>query len=101
MPRYELESELGQFLGSYLGQDWDASFPDPWSAVEGYVASEPLEMRVVARAQLNDVLEAYHSERDLSMAMDRLLMNYHPPGAGMTYRAWLEKVERYLRDHES
>ncbi len=101
MPDYELESDLGQFLGSYLGQDWDASFPTPWAAVEGYVASEPQDVRVVARTQLAEVLEECRSERTLSLAMDRVRMNFHPPGAGTTYRVWLEKVERYLRDHES
>lgn len=100
-PTYELESALGQFLGAYLGQDWDVLFPNPWSAVEGYVSEAPLTTRLIARAQLRHVLDQCHTEAELSAAMDRLYMNLHPPGMGMTYRAWLEKVERYLRDHES
>ena len=88
-------------MGSYLGQDWDVSFPTPWAAVEAYVADEPLEVRVIARMQLVEVLEDNGSEQELSLAMDRLRMNLHPPGMGTTYRAWLETVETYLREHEN
>ena len=93
-------SQLGQFLGTYLGQDWDAEFPDAWSAVQGFVELEPLDRRIAARAELEQVLQSSRTEAELSLAMDRVRMNYHPPGEGFTYREWLEKVERYLREHE-
>ncbi len=99
-PRFELESELGQFLGSYLGQDFDVTYASPWAAVEAYVEETPLPYRTEARAQLRQVLQGCATEAELSAAMDRLYMNLHPPGMGMTYREWLTKVERYLADHE-
>ena len=50
-----------------------------------------------ARAEL---LARCHTELDLGDAVDRVHLEYYPPGEGFTYREWLEKVERYLREHE-
>ncbi len=97
---FDLESELGQFLGSYLGQDFDVIYATPWDAVSAYVRERPKASRVIARDQLRQVLDDCESEAELSSAMDHLYMNLYPPGMGMTYRAWLEKVELYLAEHE-
>jgi len=94
-------SPLGQFFGGYLDQDWILEFPDPWSAVEAYVANEPADSRLGARYELSALLALPLNEAELSRTTDRLGLNYRPSVERTTYRAWLEKVERYLRDHES
>lgn len=94
-------SPLGQFFGAYLGQDWSLEFSDPWSAVEAYVATEPPECRKPARHELTDLLAFPFDENELGRAVDRLGLNYRPELEHTTYRAWLEKVEQYLADHES
>ena len=94
-------SELGQFFGGYLHQDWKMQYPDAWSAVTAYVAEAPLMSRMRARQELEVLLQTHTTEHELSGAVDRVHLNFYPPGAGTTYRAWLEKVEQYLREHES
>lgn len=94
-------SDLGQFFGGYLHQDWTVVYPDVWSAVEAYVAEAPVLSRISARHELLELLARAGSEQQLREAADRVHLNFYPPGAGTTYRAWLEKVERYLADHES
>ena len=93
-------SPLGQFFGAYLHQDYLYEYPDAWSAVEDYVASEPLEERRLARSELVTLLQRCQTEKGFSVAADHLNLYYYPPAHGETYREWLEKVERYLADHE-
>ena len=93
-------SPLGQFFGSYLNQDWPEEYGNAWSAVEDYVALEPLNRRSSARRELVELLSRCGSEEQLMSAADQVYLNYHPPFDGFSYREWLEKVERYLADHE-
>ncbi len=93
-------SPLGQFFGCYLGQDWPLEFPHPWSGVEAYVASEPLEVRLPARAELSALLALPLDDAGLGHSVDRLGLNYRPEVENTTYREWLTTVERYLADHE-
>ena len=94
-------SPLGQFFGGYLHQDFADFHSSAWAAVEDFVANEPLEDRQAARSELGQLLGNCDTEQELSDAVDRLHLDYHPPGEGFTYREWLEKVERYLRQHEA
>jgi len=89
-------SPLGQFFGGYLHQDFADFHPSAWTAVEDFVANEPLERRQAARAELGQLLASCHTEQELSDAMDRVHLDYHPPGEGFTYRGWLENVKQYL-----
>lgn len=95
------DSELEQFLGAYLHQDFKDLYGDAWAAVQAYVDNEPLGSRITARAELNDLLRQCHSEKELSDAVAKVGMDYHPPGLGGTYRGFLEGVEEYLLEHES
>jgi CdiI immunity protein len=92
---------LGQFFGSYLHQDFAHFHSSAWAAVQEYVENVPLEERPAARSELGRLLASCHTEQELSDAADRVHLDYHPPGEGFTYREWLEKVERYLREHEA
>lgn len=94
-------SKLGQFFGGYLHEDWPVEYPGAWAAVQAYVSETTLESRAAAKEELSTLLYNSDSEEQLRAAVERVLLSYYPPGDGMTYRAWLEKVERYLRDHES
>ena len=80
-------SPLGQFFGGYLHQDFADFHSSAWAAVEHFVANEPLERRQAARSELGQLLTDCHTEQELS--------------EGFTYREWLEKVERCLREHEA
>jgi len=77
-------SPFGQFFGGYVHQDFADFHSNAWEAVEDFVANEPLEDRQAARSELGQLLTNCHTEQELSDAVDRVHLDYHPPGEGFT-----------------
>jgi hypothetical protein len=65
-------------------QDFADFHSNAWEAVEDFVANEPLEDRQAARSELGQLLANCHTEQELSDAVDRVHLDYHPPGEGFT-----------------
>jgi hypothetical protein len=83
-PHKVLISPFGQFFGGYVHQDFADFHSNAWEAVEDFVANEPLEDRQAARSELGQLLANCHTEQELSDAVDRVHLDYHPPGEGFT-----------------
>lgn len=91
--------ELGQILGGYLHQDWGDEFESDRAALSEAVKSEPAQNIAAAISQIEFLLGAPLTERELGEFLIRPLGCYFDPSAkGMTYRQWLADVHDALQN---
>jgi len=90
--------DLQQILGCYFHQDW-MSDADTWEEQLENIAREEAPVRLQrALHELEDLLLRKLSEQDLVSVVSRdLSCDFYPPGAGLSYVAWLEGVRDFLR----
>jgi hypothetical protein len=86
---------LFQVLGGYLHQDFDLDHGRADDALLAAVAGQPPEQVAAAAAEL----AAHRPSADDEGASRRFnneLCSYHPPGDGLSYSEWLDRVQRVL-----
>jgi hypothetical protein len=86
---------LAQVLGSYLHQDWDLDHTSADDALLAAIAGQPPRQVAAAASELL----AHRPPADDEAASRRFsneLCSYHPPGDGLTYSAWLDRVQHIL-----
>ena len=89
--------ELFQMLGAYLHQDWPLDYETAEDGLKDSVSDAWPERLAQAAAELH----AHRPPRDDEDATRRFLnelCDYHPPGDGLTYVAWLDHVQAVLDD---
>jgi CdiI immunity protein len=87
-------------LGAYLHQDWARDYATAEYALNESVADASRERLTSAAAEL----QTHRPPRDDEEATRRFLnalCDYHPPGDGFTYVAWLDHVQAVLDDAAS
>lgn len=96
--------ELYQFFAGYFHQDWSRVFdwkeetPNFVSVVRHFKATNPKQIILKVRNQLEDLLEYELSESELKRALTELGSNYYSQTDGKKYREWLENVLLILDD---
>ena len=98
-------------LGAYLHQDWPRDYATAEYALNESVADASRERLTSAAAELQThrpplthALGIAGERRDDEEATRRFLnalCDYHPPGDGLTYVAWLDHVQAVLDDAAS
>lgn len=97
MTRFE---QLRQ-LGAYLHQDWDLDYGGVWDAVRAFKRDASDDDLRAAIAQAEELRAAGLDEEEFRRAVvDRLGVEYWPPGDGLTFQAWLDELVRVLADPE-
>jgi hypothetical protein len=81
---------LEELLGSYLHMDWSEEHSDVWSAIDDFMTDNPsMAPELVTEAQ--SMLDT-HDEEQLAQWVGARTTGYYPPGDGMTYHQWLERL---------
>ena len=87
---------LRQLMAAYLHQDWWDEYDGSWeAAVDDFARREPERVRHTIE-EIDVLLSAGRSERDLGLALEEL-GNYRDPGEGdHAYRDWLLGIRARL-----
>lgn len=86
---------LFQILGPYLHQDWALEYESAEGALTEALAETPGPSHATALRELRE----HRPDRDDEVATREfvnLLCSYHPPGDGLSYVCWLDRVELLL-----
>ncbi|HEX4727239.1 MAG TPA: contact-dependent growth inhibition system immunity protein [Jatrophihabitans sp.] len=82
---------LKELLHSYFHQDWVDDYPDPWDAVDEFIADKP-QLAAGLPEEVNGVLQEYLSEAQLKQLFWDLRCGYYIEADNWTYRGWLTAV---------
>ena len=94
-PTIEHCPELFQLLGAYLHQDWLIDYATAEEALQTAIA-EASEARITAASEELRRQRPQPEDEPASRLFVNALCDYHPPGDGLTYSAWLDHVQRLL-----
>lgn len=89
--------ELFQILGAWLHQDWDLDHSTAEDALQASVSDVSMERLRAALSELEGHRPA-PADEEATRRFVNALCEYHPPGDGLTYVAWLDHVELLLRE---
>ena len=93
---YEACPESHQLLGAWLHQDFDLDFPSAEEALRASIADASVERLRTVLVEL-EAHRPPRSDEEATRAFANDLCDYHPPGDGLTYVAWLDHVETAVR----
>lgn len=92
---YKKLDVLEQLLGCYLHQDWLDEFENDAAALQAIVELEPREQIVAGIREIDELLAAALSERDLRVILTNQVGCYFDPSSkGIRYEQWLDQVRR-------
>jgi len=94
-PTVEHCPELFRILGAYLHQDWTIDYETAEEALGVAIAEAPDARIMAAAAELRRSRPSPEDEEASRQFANRLCF-YHPPGDGLTYSAWLDRVQHLL-----
>jgi hypothetical protein len=86
---------LRQVLGAYLHQDFDLEYANAEAALADAVASQSREQVALASIELATFRPSNKDEVS-SMVFTNAMCDYNPPGDGLTFSAWLDRVQDVL-----
>lgn len=86
---------LFQLLGACLHQDFDLEYDSAESALIDAIESQSKERLEQALMELA-MCRPPADDEAASEEFTRSMCDYHPPGDGMTYSAWLDHVQNLL-----
>ena len=91
--------DLGQFLGCYFHQDWDADY-DTWEeGVQQFMRDATSEEVEATRKQLDHLLSRNRDEsRIWRNPLHELYCDYDPTADGISYTEWLCQVRDLLNE---
>lgn len=89
---------LEYLIGTYFHQDWDVDGPDAQAVLDVF-AENPRERLLGARDGAAELLASALPEEELEAELVSAGLEYHPPGAGMTHREFLDLVVERLTFH--
>jgi hypothetical protein len=93
------KSELYDFFGGQLHNYWPEEYGTWENAINDYLTQVNLHICDKIRKELNTIIELGLDEEILDQIIgDELNGNIYPPGLGMTYHEWLEKVLAMVED---
>ena len=94
-PPSESCPNLFQVLGAYLHQDWVLDHANADGAVLSAIAGQESNQVAAAASELAAHRPSADDE-DATRRFTNALCSYHPPGDGLSYSAWLDRVQRVL-----
>lgn len=86
---------LFQVLGPYLHQDFDLEYDSAEAALIDTVGSQSKERVEHALTELA-MFRPSADDEAASTEFTHAMCDYHPPGDGLTYSAWLDHVQHVL-----
>jgi len=89
--------ETRQLLGAWLHQDFDLEYPSAEKALRASIADASLERLRTVLLELS-IHRPPRSDEEATRAFVNDLCDYHPPGNGLTYVAWLDQVEAIVSE---
>jgi hypothetical protein len=91
-PRRDEFANLYGLCSAYFHQDWDLDDPTADAVLHRYIGdSDPQEVQQVA-AELGKFLLIEMTEDERKATLDDFCCEYYPPGDGLTYSSWLQRV---------
>jgi contact-dependent growth inhibition (CDI) system CdiI-like immunity protein len=88
---------LALLMSVYFDQDWDLNGNTPLDVLESFRDDEPDPVVQQAYDEVVGLLSRNLEEPELEEELDRLGLQYYPPGDGLTHRQWLEQVADILK----
>lgn len=93
----ERYDRLGTMFGGQLHNDWTSEYGTWENAINFFCERSTSKLLMKLSSDLDAILKGGHDEDALAaIANDECYANFYPPGVGMTYRGWLEKVNGIL-----
>lgn len=90
---------LADLVQLYLHQDWVLEYADVWAAVDAFIAGEDPRLTAELLAEVSALLATEPDEETVQrLLVEDLGSEYWPPGDGMTFLEWLQRLEGRLRD---
>jgi len=89
---YDACRESFRLLGAWLHQDFDLDYPSAEEALRASIADASVERLRTVLLELG-THRPPRSDEEATRAFVNDLCDYHPPGDGLTYVAWLDHVE--------
>lgn len=86
-------------LGAYLHRDFDLEYRTAEDAFNNSVAEAGPERLTRAAAELR-MHRPPHDDEEATRRLVNDLCDYHPPGDGLPYVAWLDHVQAVLGRHD-
>ncbi len=83
-------------LGGYLHQDWPLDHADAESAVRAFVADRSPDEVAEALAEVEH-LRTTQGDDELTNVLTSVI-DYWPPGDGLTFRQWIDQLVNLLRE---
>jgi hypothetical protein len=95
----EKYAALGTMFGGQLHNDWTTEYGTWENAIDDFCKRANSKLLMKLTGDLDAILKGGHDEDALAaIANDECYANFYPPGVGMTYRGWLEKVDDMLKN---
>jgi hypothetical protein len=89
--------DLEQLFSAYLHQDWPDEHAAANEAVDAFIGDRQGTPALARTLTQLEHLLATTPDAALPDALENLGCAYHPPGDGLTHRAWLTHVAGMLR----